>query len=332
MKLVKPYIDRPFIPQEVDKLVQEKRRNFGEQDTMKQASYVGPVNKEQNTNPSIYTTVVQSHPTTVVHPVPQPNSYAVHQQTAGAFGTDSSDIKSEIQQMSPGAYSIPVHIQGGAATDPTLSGYENPTFIHKGEKVLKNAPTPPSTNPIGHIQESSQEDIKKLVSSFENNKDKQERTQACKYFFIFLYSPPRDTFLYKQIPFPHPLRLIFTFKFFLITFLIFFLVMQGKARLDEEAKKLAAEVEADLKELLLAKEVSIRINNLMASYEVKMRKDQLSKLKLSDEITIKNLLRDKLQREMQGFRTSPQEYKELDIVNPADLTNIITGIKTKLGQ
>ena len=108
--------------------------------------------------------------------------------------------------------------------------------------------------------------------------------------------------------------------------------MQGKARLDEEAKKLAAEVEADLKELLKIKEVSIKMNNLMAAYEIKMRKDQLSKLKLSDEITIKNLLRDKLQREMQGFRTSPQEYKELDIVNPADITNIIAGIKTKLGQ
>lgn len=70
----------------------------------------------------------------------------------------------------------------------------------------------------------------------------------------------------------------------------------------------------------------------MAQYETKMRKDELSKLKLSDEITIKNLLRDKLQREMQGFRTSPQEFKELDIVNPDDITNIIMGIKSKLGQ
>ena len=109
-------------------------------------------------------------------------------------------------------------------------------------------------------------------------------------------------------------------------------MIQGKKRLSSEANALSAEIEADLKELLFAKEVAIKMRNLMANYESKMRKEELSKLKLADEVTIKNLLRDKLQRELQGFRTSPQEYKEIEVVNPADITKIIHDIRLKIGE
>ena len=65
----------------------------------------------------------------------------------------------------------------------------------------------------------------------------------------------------------------------------------------------------------------------MNNYEKMLTKDKLSNLKLSDNITIKNLLRDKLHREIQGFRTSKQEFKELDIVDPESISNIILRIK-----
>ncbi len=107
---------------------------------------------------------------------------------------------------------------------------------------------------------------------------------------------------------------------------------EGKKRLLEETKKISEQVQKELNELFFAKEVAVKLNQVLAHYETKMRKDQLSKLKLADEVTIKNLLRDKLQREMQGFRTSPSEFKELEAVNPADITNIIQNIKLKLGQ
>jgi hypothetical protein len=57
-----------------------------------------------------------------------------------------------------------------------------------------------------------------------------------------------------------------------------------------------------------------------------------SSLKLSDSIEIKKLIVDKLHREVQGFRTGPTEYKELDKVNPQDILNIIRNVKQKLGQ
>ena len=78
--------------------------------------------------------------------------------------------------------------------------------------------------------------------------------------------------------------------------------------------------------------MAIRLNNLLSTYHQKFKKEELSKLKLADSITIKKLLADKLQREMQGFRTSPSEYKELDLVNPSDIVRVISNIKMKLGH
>lgn len=63
-----------------------------------------------------------------------------------------------------------------------------------------------------------------------------------------------------------------------------------------------------------------------------MQKDQISNLRLADVITLRKILSDKIHREIQGFRTSPSEYKELDQVNPQDIKKIINEIKMKLGN
>jgi hypothetical protein len=70
----------------------------------------------------------------------------------------------------------------------------------------------------------------------------------------------------------------------------------------------------------------------MGNYYQKVKENKLSELKLADSITIKKLLADKIQREIQGFRTNPSEYRELEIVNPSDVTQVIHEIKLKLGQ
>ena len=73
------------------------------------------------------------------------------------------------------------------------------------------------------------------------------------------------------------------------------------------------------------------MNNVLAKYEVKLKKSQNSKLKLSDVITIKNKIKKKLYREIQGLRTSSSNYKEIKNLNPNDLKTIIRQIKNKLG-
>jgi len=56
----------------------------------------------------------------------------------------------------------------------------------------------------------------------------------------------------------------------------------------------------------------------------------MSKLKLSDVITIKKKLKKKLLREVQGLRTSSANFKEIRNLNKGDLKRIVKQIKKKI--
>lgn len=74
----------------------------------------------------------------------------------------------------------------------------------------------------------------------------------------------------------------------------------------------------------------MKLSNLNNYYTTKIRKNQLSEMKLSDVITIKNVLREKLHKEIQGFRSHPNQYEELNRVNPQDIEIIMKNIKLHL--
>jgi hypothetical protein len=289
-------IERPYIPQEVERLA-EPGRKIMDGTEMTNAILVGSNSRraggleEVNLNnnykkPSMYSTIINRHSTSVIHPVPQPVNYAVNPATTSAF----ENSQTESAQLTPGAYSIPVKLQGGAVQDPTMSEYETPNFIHTGEKItpVGNIHEAPKfqLSPETNMQKVVQQDIKDFISQFDNAKDKADRIKV---------------------------------------------LLEGKNRLSEESKSLALQVENEVKELLDAKEVAVRLFKLLGNYENKLKKNVLSNLKLADEITVKNILRDKLHREIQGFRTSPGEYLELEMINPADVTQVIQTIKNKLG-
>jgi CO dehydrogenase/acetyl-CoA synthase gamma subunit (corrinoid Fe-S protein) len=105
----------------------------------------------------------------------------------------------------------------------------------------------------------------------------------------------------------------------------------GKARLEAEVEKLSLAIEMEMGDLMFGKEVAMKMDNVLFRYESRFSKENLSKLKLADEIDIKNLLREKLHRELQGFRTSTAEYAELDKVNPDDILNIVQQINSIVG-
>jgi hypothetical protein len=110
-------------------------------------------------------------------------------------------------------------------------------------------------------------------------------------------------------------------------------LIDGKTRLYQEAKELREIIAKDVDELLEGKKLAIRLNNLVSKYEQKLLDDQKSQnLKLADEITLKDLIKDKLHREYQGLRSSADEYRELDQVNPSDIQNIADEIKKRLGN
>jgi hypothetical protein len=182
MKIIKPFIEKPFIPTEVDKLAEPKKKVYDES-SMSNAILVGPVQAKGGLeeNPSMYSTVIDRHATSVVHPVPQPTNYQVHPAAARAF---QSEPQLDVIKSTPGAYSIPVKIQGSGINDPTLSGYETPNFIHKGEKKL--APNSGSHHPVNiqtDMQMTVQDDIQSFVAQFDNSHDKEERIKICNFLF-----------------------------------------------------------------------------------------------------------------------------------------------------
>ena len=76
----------------------------------------------------------------------------------------------------------------------------------------------------------------------------------------------------------------------------------------------------------------MKLTNLNNYYTTQINRTKLSGLKLSDIITIKTLLRNKILKEIQGLRTASSDYAELDNVNPQDIQIIMKEIKVQLGQ
>ena len=127
----------------------------------------------------MYSTVINNHSTVIRHPFPQPTNVGVSSEVARAFAAQQTD---EPFQQKNGAYSIPVKISQGAIKDATLSGYETPNFIHKGERKVEETVQEGLSNsdPSTFLKSNMEKDITQFVSQFDNAKDKNERLQACK--------------------------------------------------------------------------------------------------------------------------------------------------------
>ena len=110
-------------------------------------------------------------------------------------------------------------------------------------------------------------------------------------------------------------------------------LLVAKARLIKEAKELKEAVRDNLADLLQSKKLAIRLNNLVRKYEKKIVEDEKAdSMKLADEITVKEMLKDKLHRELQGLRVSNSEYQELNEANPDDIDKIRKQILETIGS
>ena len=67
-------------------------------------------------------------------------------------------------------------------------------------------------------------------------------------------------------------------------------------------------------------------------YTTQIKRSKLSGLKLSEVITLKQLLRNKIQKEIQGIRTASDDYSELDKINAGDIADVMKNIKQELNK
>ena len=127
-KLIKPLIEKPYIPTEVDKLPDPEQKKTLPLNKMTSVQIVGDTGKEDGKTeekPTIYSTVIKKKSTTVSRPIQVVNT----------------GIKVEIfpqATLPQGSYSIPVTIQSGHINDPTLTNYVVPVFrVNRENEALK---------------------------------------------------------------------------------------------------------------------------------------------------------------------------------------------------
>lgn len=288
---VKPLIERPFLPQEVDNLadthnLQKKKLEY----SMETAQLVGnPVpNTPGEEKPSIYSTVYQSHVTSVIHPVPQPETVKIPKQESFGFSSDGSLAPAD---LSSGQHmQVSVQFAKDSMKDATMSGYEAPEL--KGKAQAAADPSFIQLNEKNHNrlelspEQSVASDIDTFTANFKNCTKLSDKVVA---------------------------------------------LIDGRAKLLSEANQLKKGVLDDVKNLIESKRLAIRLNDLVQKYEKKLITDQEEKsLKLADEITLKEQLIEKLKAELQGIRTSPSQYPQLEIVNPEDIDRIRNEVVTTL--
>lgn len=130
----------------------------------------------------MYSTVINRHSTVIRHQIPQPVNIGVDKDTTRAMAVNPAvTLADKIQKAENGAYSIPIKISNGAIKDPTLSGYETPNFISKGENKLQESSRERSlsVDPAIFLKKNMEKDIGEFLAQFDNAKDKTERIKAC---------------------------------------------------------------------------------------------------------------------------------------------------------
>lgn len=69
----------------------------------------------------------------------------------------------------------------------------------------------------------------------------------------------------------------------------------------------------------------------MNKYTIQLKKEAASKLKLTDRIALKKQLKNKIFREVEGFRNTGKQFTLLNKVSKGDLKRIVNQIKARLG-
>jgi len=289
-KVVKPFIETPFLPTEVDSLEEKKRPNYS-QLSMTNAQLVGKIpdhkGKKEIERPIMYSTIFAAHPTVIKHPTPQPRGLGVNNDTAKAFAL-SDEASRLAEKMPKGSYSTPVRLESDAN-----GGENSPTFVQSKERILKEQKenknhentTFKEPNQQKFLKDSFNKDVNLFMDNLENKKDKAERIST---------------------------------------------MIKGKKRLDADMDNIRKTIEGTMKELLFAKEVALKLTNLNNYYTTQIKRSKLGGLKLSEVITLKQLLRQKIAKEIQGIRTASADYADLDKINPTDIADAMKNIHLEL--
>lgn len=249
--------------------------------------------------PTLYSTVISSKKTTVIHPSPTPKNVRLPKEALYTFSSEGSQTTgNELLQKVANA-SVPVNLGSIKNDNPTMKGYETPSY-DKPSKSQDSKSSSESTESFFQKKEVVKSkfdmtpeevikgDINTFLDQFKNTRDVSDKVNV---------------------------------------------MVEGKNRLLNEINEIKETLLKDIDDLMGSKKLAIRLNNLVHKYEKRAQDAEQAKLlRLADEITVKDLIKEKIHREIQGLRSSPTQFQELEMVNKDDISRVTKEVLNKLGQ
>ncbi len=118
----------------------------------------------------------------------------------------------------------------------------------------------------------------------------------------------------------------------LVFFNFLILVKKQKNKLIGETKVIGSRIGRQVNNLIKAKRVGLKLENLLESYTEKLKDAQLKKATTADKSKIKKQLKEKLIRDFQGLRTFKNQFSLLSKLDQKDLAKITREIRNKLAN
>jgi len=189
-RFLKPMIAPPsqaYHPTMVDSLQETNKMSDVD---MLHAEILGVQEKSTgvNENPSIYESVVSRHRTSIERP-----SFGKGKQIGLNVGAESMNNfvqgmeMEKLRQTGQGKIAIPVKLEMNMKKldDPTMSRYENPSFLTTKEKKKKKGPktihVPKMPMITPNLQATSKKDIKRIKKKLDAAKSKKQKLKALKF-------------------------------------------------------------------------------------------------------------------------------------------------------
>jgi hypothetical protein len=149
-----------------------------------------------NENPTIYESVIKTHRTSIERP-----NFGKGEQVGLNVGAEamehfrqSTEID-KLHESGNGKVAIPVKLEMNMKKldDPTMSRYENPSFLStkkdkkkaKGPKNIIHVPKMPMISP--NLQATSAKDVKMIKKKLNAANTKPQKLKACNNYYLFIY-------------------------------------------------------------------------------------------------------------------------------------------------
>lgn len=244
-------------------------------------------NKKAQENPQIYSTVFKDHITSVSRPNKQVNISLTPHPRDQSIDFNSDGIKLSNEKDLKSLVKNEVSVEYSKLSENFDKNYEQPIIKHK---IDENEPS--------FLEKNLSKTEKSNDFLIINRTNEQEINDGIVYFTSQLSNAKLMSEKVK-------------------------IVISGRERLIKEAKDLRQSLTKDINELIGSKALALRANNLMKYYENVLLSEQENKrLRLGDELGIRESLKNKLIREVQGIRTPKYLYRDVDEINPDDLAKI----------